>query len=768
METQYSIRSGKYFDSFLVFLSLAVLLGCLFFTYAYLVIAPFPGFEWDSQQLIITVESDTTKMNLIHTGDQLIAFGDLTWETYSTDRRRVPFEGLRTGDKTSITLVRDDKTLRMEWQMVGPTQASVVSRLVSTLIATPFWLVGTIVALFLRPRDKRWLLLISFNYLVAIWFTAGSVSPFHVVFSSLIQHSVAWLLALVTLHLHLVVPEPVFHRQPRYLMPILYGTAVLLASLELFQVFPASAYTLGLLLAFSGSLGLLAYRSFARHSLAEKLAARLMLTSFVLAFGPGFVLWTIPILLNIPALTNLSTIITVLAVSLLPLTYTYVIFKHSLGSLEFRANRLLASASFVLLNVLAFGVVFSLLRRYNASYDAMLGFGFAWTVVMVGNAAYLQSRYQRLVDWLAYGTRYDPDEIIHVFAQRIPNATDFASLTQLLASNLFPSLLIRQTALYMISDSEATLVYSTGLDLKEKSLTRQQIDRTLAKAGQYLPALTGTGEVIHQGDWVRLALPLKVRDETIGAWLFGRRDPDDFYAQGDITLLKTLASQVAVAVENSRLFQNLSAQLVKLQALYDVSESVVHTQGLDQILQVVVDRAIASIPQAEKVVIHLMDPGGEMLLPRAISGNVAEPAKSSGLRLDQSLAGRAVREQQLVHSPDVSNDPDFIDTGPGIRSLVVMPLVVGCEVLGTLSVDSSRTNAFDEATFSLLSSLGNQAAVAVKKAQIDAELIKSIAIMQQRSDELEVSLTHLQNTQSQLIQAEKLASLGTLSAGRAG
>jgi signal transduction histidine kinase len=48
--------------------------------------------------------------------------------------------------------------------------------------------------------------------------------------------------------------------------------------------------------------------------------------------------------------------------------------------------------------------------------------------------------------------------------------------------------------------------------------------------------------------WVRLALPLRLGDRTIGLWLLGRRDPDDEYAAPEITVLQALADQTAIAL----------------------------------------------------------------------------------------------------------------------------------------------------------------------------------------------------------------------------
>ena len=58
---------------------------------------------------------------------------------------------------------------------------------------------------------------------------------------------------------------------------------------------------------------------------------------------------------------------------------------------------------------------------------------------------------------------------------------------------------------------------------------------------------------MHQDDafsWARLTLQLKLGNELIGLWLFGRRDPDDVYSQAEINVLQALANETAIALSN--------------------------------------------------------------------------------------------------------------------------------------------------------------------------------------------------------------------------
>jgi PAS domain-containing protein len=560
-------------DRLLAPISTLVLLAGLFYVFAYAFLTPYPGMTLDagSAGWSITVidpcdtylgwcQANQDGLQALQVGDQLIAIGDLAYEDYRDDRRRVLFDGYGPGESVPITLSREGDRRVIHWQMPVVTVANRARRLIGLLFYLPFWLAGTVVLLLLQPRDRRWRLLVSFNYLTAIWLAVGIASGLQVAASSLVLHAVTWLMVPVYLHLHLIVPTPLLEGRSRYFLPPLYAIAVILATLELFQLLPASAYSLGLLLAIPGSLGLLAFRLFDRSSPSVRPATRLMLAGVGLAFGPSIALWLFPKLLNAPGPGALTVNFVILAVPVLPLFYTYALYKRRLGPLEFRANRLLSLYSFALLYATAFVLVFLIGSQWLSLPDSLVAFSLAVSIVFVIAALPLRSRFQRLVDRLAYGTAHDPNEILRVFASRIPMALNRKALVQLLSHEVAPSLLIRQSALVLLANGEADLDYARGVSPSETPETHWQVQRLLAEAGRYRPPLA---EAQGEFDWVRLAIPLGLQEKTIGVWLFGRRDPDDYYPQHDIVLLTALASQVAVAVENARLYQEVQRELAE-------------------------------------------------------------------------------------------------------------------------------------------------------------------------------------------------------------
>lgn len=473
--------------------SVLTLAVCLFYTFAYAFLAPYSGLTFDETWHILSLDPCDARavwcqsnQDSLRPGDRLLVIGRLIYEDYRRDRRRVPFEGYHAGDSAPITFSRDSISQTIHWQMplVGVNLYRQASGVQFHLL---FWFAGAAVWLFLRPRDRRWHLLIVFNYITAVWLATGAQVALHVAAASLVSRAITWLLVPVCLHLHLIVPEPLRRPPHRYFLPLLYAGAIFLAGLELVQLLPSALFQIGLLAAIGGGLGLLIFRLLDKPSPAVQLATRLMLTGIGLAFVPGVVLWLIPNLLRTPMPGDWATNVALLALPALPSFYAYSIYKRHLGALEFRANRLLSLYSFILLYVTAYLLAFGFVIRWSAASEIpQLIVALAFIIA----APTLSARFQRLIDRLAYGTYYKPDDVIQVFASRIPTAPDREALVRLLADEVAPSLLIRESALYLVNGTETQLVYARGVRLDDAPDAAWSVRQLLAESGRYRPTPT--------------------------------------------------------------------------------------------------------------------------------------------------------------------------------------------------------------------------------------------------------------------------------------
>jgi PAS domain S-box-containing protein len=348
-----------------------------------------------------------------------------------------------------------------------------------------------------------------------------------------------------------------------------------------------------------------------------------MSTGIGLAFGPGIITIAVPNIIGFSVPGSLGLSISLIALPLLPIFYTYAIYKRQLGKLEFRANRLISLYSFILI--------------YPTIFLLLLLFGEQWITSPAGRTFYLLlvsmafvlatpsllKRFQGLLNRLAYGTHHDPDDILRVFAKQIPAALSSQEIVRLVTKEFMPSLLIRQSALWILENNKLKLVYAQRVPNDQVPENESDLRHLEERAGLYIPP---NESIAYHLDWVRLAIPLVTREETIGIWLFGRRDPDDFYAKNDIDLLQALTNQFAPVMENIRLYEELQQHADNLadevarrtselrsekdrtQAILDsAGEGIFFTDPVGVILYANPAMAMLSGYRAEELIGHTLD-----------------------------------------------------------------------------------------------------------------------------------------------------------------
>ncbi len=209
-----------------------------------------------------------------------------------------------------------------------------------------------------------------------------------------------------------------------------------------------------------------------------------------------------------------------------------------------------------------------------------------------------------------------------------------------------------------------------------------------------------------------------------------------------VRALELFANQTAIVLDDARLFETLERRLEETNALFRVGQSVVTSLNLDEVLNLIVDAALKTITSAQKVIIHLLDDSKELLVPRAVSHR-AEPVPSAQMRVGKKgIAGFAVANKRAIYVPDTSKEARFVDIGTNIKSLLVVPLILGETVIGTLSVDSTEVDAFDLNSKRLLTMLANYAAIAIENARLyrEAKRADELAILNRISADMTATL----------------------------
>ena len=126
-----------------------------------------------------------------------------------------------------------------------------------------------------------------------------------------------------------------------------------------------------------------------------------------------------------------------------------------------------------------------------------------------------------------------------------------------------------------------------------------------------------------------------------------------------------------------------------------------------------------------------------------------------------SVSARAGIERRTVQVADIQTDPEYSyvarDVDP-IRTTLAVPMLKGDELIGTITIYRLEVKPFAENQIALMETFADQAVIAIENARLFENL-------QTRTRELALSLDDLRTTQDRLVQTQKLASLGQLTAG---
>jgi signal transduction histidine kinase len=266
-----------------------------------------------------------------------------------------------------------------------------------------------------------------------------------------------------------------------------------------------------------------------------------------------------------------------------------------------------------------------------------------------------------------------------------------------------------------------------------------------------------------------LGIPLKRDGKVEGVFSLAKPEPGPFEPR-HVELVQIFADQAVIAIENVRLFEEVQAKTRDLEeslqqqtATADVLKVISRSAfDLDTVMNTLA-RSARELCGSKTAVLFLRD--GEFLFCRgaaAVKRVDEEFMRENPVELNNdSHIGRAVLTGTIANVGDILNSHTKLrkfQQAMGFRSFLAVPLMREGRGIGVFALSRDELGTFSQRQVDLVQGFADQAVIAIENVRLFDEV-------QARTRELVKSLDDLRTAQDRLIQTEKLASLGQLTAG---
>ena len=223
-----------------------------------------------------------------------------------------------------------------------------------------------------------------------------------------------------------------------------------------------------------------------------------------------------------------------------------------------------------------------------------------------------------------------------------------------------------------------------------------------------------------------ICVPLRNRqNEIFGVMTLRRLHPNPPFETEDLRLFTIFASQVALAIENARLYERLYRNIQQLTTLVDLTQVVTAVLDLDTLFQIV-SRQISEQLGFSRMALFLQKEGSRYYAPRLVIGYRPETFPSRGFRKGHGVIGIVAKKRIPLVVQDARHEIQPMHgfgRAIGANRYCVLPIIMHGNCIGVLLVDNAdQGSQFAPEQVELLAAFVNQVGIAIENARLYKEM----------------------------------------------
>lgn len=331
--------------------------------------------------------------------------------------------------------------------------------------------------------------------------------------------------------------------------------------------------------------------------------------------------------------------------------------------------------------------------------------------------------------------------LVRSVTAQISQITDLSVLTKQITKLIQDSFDYYYVAVFLLNEDTGRLHFkaSAGSDNSKRPEFESESHPGFAVGEHMIGYVVKTGSELIAGDVTseprykevnslvktksEAVIPLIVETRILGV-LDVQSDERDIFDEEDLLVLRALADNIAIAIESTRLLQDLKNRVDQLAIVSEVSRAITFILDTDELIQRIVE-LIHDRFNFPFVHLYILDPVEKKISFKAGSGERTPLYSKAKVSFDidsqTGIIPWVVQHGQTKRINRVKEEPLFIESpyAQGTSgSEMAVPLLFGGEILGVLDIQSDQENAFSSEDQQLIETLADNIAIAIRNARL--------------------------------------------------